>query len=193
MTTAPPNPGERVAETAMRLLNPFVAAALIAYIGTIVIANWLIERYGFVSVGFGLVAPAGVYAAGLAFSARDLVHEWAGRRVVIAAIVIGAAVSWMVSPTFAVASGVAFLVSEVADLAVYEPLRARQRYSAVVLSNTVGAVVDSLIFLRLAFGSTAFWEGQVIGKLWTIIPAIVCLWIWRHRVSQRGGAPALAG
>jgi uncharacterized PurR-regulated membrane protein YhhQ (DUF165 family) len=164
---------------------------LCAYIGIIFVTNWCIERFGFVGVGFGLVAPAGVYAAGVALTLRDWLHELAGRWWVLLAIVTGAAFSWVISPSFAVASGVAFLASELADLAVYEPLRERQRYAALIVSNLCGAVVDSLLFLWLAFGSIQFWEGQVIGKMWTVLPAILLLWLWRHHLSERV-APRLA-
>ena len=47
----------------------------------------------------------------------------------------------------------AFLVSELADLAVYEPIRKRGWLPAVVASNIVGICVDSALFLWLAFGS----------------------------------------
>ena len=39
-----------------------------------------------VVVGFGLMAPAGVYCAGLAFTLRDLIQERLGRRAVIIGI-----------------------------------------------------------------------------------------------------------
>jgi queuosine precursor transporter len=68
--------------------------ALAGYLSTIVFANWLITRYGAVPVGFGLVAPAGVYAAGLAFGLRDAVQELLGRWWVLPAIVAGAALSF---------------------------------------------------------------------------------------------------
>lgn len=54
-------------------------APLVGYVSTIFLANWLITHLGLVPVGFGLVAPAGVYAAGLAFTARDLTQETLGR------------------------------------------------------------------------------------------------------------------
>lgn len=169
-----------------------IALAALVYISTILLANWLIQRYGFVSVGFGLVAPAGVYAAGLSFSARDWLHELTGRWVVMAAIVAGAALSLFISPAFAVASGVAFLVSETCDLAVYTPLRERRKYTALIASNVVGSVVDSLLFLWLAFGSIRFWQGQVIGKCWTILPALALMWLWQHRLSLRVRASRFA-
>ena len=92
------------------------------------------------------------YFAGLAFTLRDVVHRTLGRLAVVGAILAGAALSYTISPAFATASAVAFLVSELADLSVYEPLRARGWMPAVVASNVVGIVVDSLLFLWLAFG-----------------------------------------
>src|SRR4051812_18710119 len=97
--------------------------ALAGYIATIVLANWAIATFGVVPVGFGLVAPAGVYFAGFAFTLRDLVQEQLGQRWTVAAILVGSALSAIVSPQFALASGVAFLLSELADFAVYTPLR----------------------------------------------------------------------
>ena len=38
-------------------------AALTAYIGTVYGANWALQKFGIVSIGFGLTAPAGVFRA----------------------------------------------------------------------------------------------------------------------------------
>lgn len=160
----------------MRVIGLAIAAA---YVLTIVVANWLIQRYGAVPVGFGLVAPAGVFAAGVAFTLRDAVHERFGPQWTIVLIGAGAAVSALISPQFAIASGVAFLVSELADLAVYTPLRDRDRIAALLLSNVVGFVLDSLLFLWLAFGSLAFLPGQLVGKAWMTAAAVAALIVWQ--------------
>jgi uncharacterized PurR-regulated membrane protein YhhQ (DUF165 family) len=134
-------------------------AALIAlgYIGTIVLANWLVNRYGLIPAGFGLLVPAGTYSAALALGLRDWLHETAGVPAVLVAIVAGCLISWAVaSPKIALASAVAFGVSELADLCIYSPLRERQRSGAIAASNAVGSVVDTLIFLAISgFGVTA--------------------------------------
>ena len=161
---------------------------LAAYIATIFLANWSIQTFGLVPVGFGLMAPAGVYFVGLAFTFRDLAHEAVGRKGVAVAIVVGAALSAIVSPQFALASGVAFLLSELADFAVYTPLRERGWLRAVAASNAVGLVIDSALFLWLAFGSLAFLPGQIVGKAWMTLLAIGLLWGVRHVVSVRRAA-----
>lgn len=155
--------------------------ALGAFVATVVGANWSLARWGIVPIGFGLEAPAGVYFAGLAFTARDAVRETAGRRGVVAAILAGAALSFMLEDAqkFAIASGIAFLVSESADALVYEPLRGKSWLAAVTASNSVGLVLDSMLFLWLAFGSLAFIEGQIVGKAYMTLLAVVLVAVWR--------------
>jgi queuosine precursor transporter len=149
--------------------------AAVGFVGTVFAANWALSTYGFVPVWPGLEAPAGVYFAGLAFLLRDIVQRLGGRLLVVASILVGAACSYLIEPRFAVASGVAFLVSELADFAVYTPLAERTFLGGVIASNVVGTVVDSALFLWLAFGSFAFLEGQVVGKLLVTAAALPLL------------------
>lgn len=158
------------------------------YLLTIVGANWAIQTFGLVPVGFGLMSPAGVYLAGLVFTLRDLVQEALGRRWVVGLIVAGAALSWLVSPAFALASGAVFLVSETADFLVYQPLRTRNWPLAVLLSNTVGLLIDTALFLWLAFGSLEFLPGAALGKLWVTLATVAVLYPWRRRRAREAQA-----
>jgi queuosine precursor transporter len=142
------------------------------FVATIFLANWAISKWGPVPVGFGLEAPAGVYFAGIALTLRDVIHRQLGRWVVVAAILVGGLLTLLVSTDFAVASATAFLFSEFADLAVYEPLRRRGWLVALAVSNAVGLVVDSVVFLWLAFRSLEFLDGQILAKTWTTLLAI---------------------
>lgn len=164
---------------------------LALYIGTIYAANYVVERFGVVPVGFGLHAPAAVYVVGLAFTFRDFVQEALGVRIVVLAIVVGAALSALVSPALALASGVAFLVSEGLDLAVYTPLRERNWLGAVLASNAVGLTIDSLVFLALATplgpDRMSFVPGQILGKAaMTLLALTVLAPIKRRRALIRG-------
>lgn len=158
------------------------AVVLAAYIATIPAANVLIEHFGTVPVGFGLVAPAGVYMVGAALVLRDLAREAAGRTAVVLAIAVGAVLSWVLAaPALALASAAAFLLAESLDFAVYEPLRERGLLLAMAASNAVGILADSLLFLWLAFGSLAFLPGQLAGKAWMTVAAIVVIAAIRSR------------
>lgn len=166
------------------------AAALAVYIGSVWAANYFIGHVGTLSfpggphtipVGFGYQAPSGVVWVGVALLFRDVVQTCLGRKAVVGGILVGAALSWFIAPSFAVASAVAFLASEALDFAAYTPLIERGKVlAAVVASNTVGAVCDTFLFLWLAFGSITFWQGQIIGKLWVTVLVIPAL-IWQRR------------
>lgn len=166
---------------------------LLAYIATIFAANWSLQRFGIVPVGFGLMAPAGVLWVGLSFTLRDLAQERLGTWPIVAAIVVGAAFSYLVAPAFAIASGLAFLFSEACDFAVYTPLRRRSFLGAVAISNTVGTVVDSVVFLWLAFGSLQFIEGQIVAKSYMTVAAVLVLWSIRRVVPVGRGAAGTVG
>ncbi len=178
----------------MRFPRFSVPVLAVAFALTVVGANWALRRYGFVDIGFGLVAPAGVFFAGLAFGLRDALHELGGRWWVLGSIAVGAAVSYLIEDgvtipggmvPIAVASAVAFALSELADLAVYEPLRERQWVPAVIASNIVGSILDSIIFLWLAFGSTFGLLGNTVGKAYMIALALPLVWLARRFVVPR--------
>lgn len=142
-------------------------AALAAYIAAIVAANWMTTTFGLVPIGFGLLVTAGTFAAGFALIARDWVQATSGRWWTVGAILVGAALSYLTSdPFIAIASGVAFLASELVDMAVFTPLRDRSLPGAVLASSVVSAPVDTVLFLSIAgFGVT--WQavlGQFIVK-----------------------------
>jgi uncharacterized PurR-regulated membrane protein YhhQ (DUF165 family) len=167
--------------------------AIIAYVLTVVAANWAIDRYGSVSVGFGLTAPAGVYFAGLAFTLRDITHDTLGRWYVLAGIAAGSGISLVQSDnatipggvtSIAIASAAAFLLSETFDFLVYTPLRQRNWIGAVAASNVVGLVADSVLFLWLAFGELEFLAGQIVGKGWMTLAAVVVLTLWRRATRE---------
>jgi hypothetical protein len=57
---------------------------------------------------------------------------------------------------------------------------------AVISSSVVGLVVDSIVFLWLAFGSLEFLIGQIIGKLWMVLLAIPFVMYMRRRDERIG-------
>ena len=172
---------------------------LVLFCLTIPAANWMIGHVGtvcvqngpcLVPVAPGLVAPSGVLMVGAALVLRDLVQRRLGVEFGIGAIVAGAAISAGLAPTSLVlASAAAFLLSEIADFAIYTPLARRRLVAAVIASSTAGLVVDSIVFLWLAFGSLEFLFGQIIGKLWMVLLAIPFV-IWIRRRDERLGLKA---
>ena len=136
-----------------------------AFLACILAANYVTTEYGMVTM-LGIGMTAGTFFAGATFVLRDSLQDTAGKWAVVALIVAGAALSFAISaPFIALASGVAFLASETADLAVYTPLRRRGYVKAAVASNVVGSLVDTLLFLGIAGFPLAALPGQMVGKL----------------------------
>jgi uncharacterized PurR-regulated membrane protein YhhQ (DUF165 family) len=166
---------------------------------TIPAANWLIGHAGtvcqpagpcLVPVAPGLMAPSGVIMAGAALVLRDLVQRRLGAAASSLAILVGAILSAALAPpALVIASAAAFLLSEFADLAVYTPLVRRGLIVAVVASSVVGLVVDSVVFLWLAFGSLDFLLGQIVGKAWMVLLSIPFV-AWLRRRDERLGFAA---
>jgi uncharacterized PurR-regulated membrane protein YhhQ (DUF165 family) len=171
-------------------------AVLAAYILCIPAANWAIQHLGtvcppnnpcLVPVAPGLMAPSGVLLVGLALVLRDLVQRRLGAGWSLGAIAVGAALSALLAPpALVIASSVAFLLSELADFAVYTPLQKRGFVKAVLLSSLVGLVADSVVFLWLAFGSLDFLAGQVVGKTWMVLLSLPLI-EWLRRRDMRTG------
>lgn len=161
-------------------------AAAAAFLGCIIAANYVTEHYGLIW-GIGGMVTAGTYFAGATFTLRDAIHEWAGRWAVLALIAVGAGLSWFVSSgTTALASGVAFLVAETADLAVYEPLRRRRLDPrAVFVSGLVGAAVDTWLFLTIAGfpASGRQIAAQVATKLAMVVGVLALLAVRRREIA----------
>lgn len=170
-----------------------------AFAATIPIANWLVGNIGIhcvadgpclLPVAPGLQAPSGVVAVGTSLVLRDLVQRRLGVRWATLAILLGAILSATFAPReLVVASTTAFLLSEAADLAVYTPLQRRGLLVAAFASGLAGAVIDSLIFLWLAFGSLDFLAGQIVGKLWMTVLALPVLWWLKIRDTRLGLFP----
>lgn len=165
-------------------MRPSLVIPVVAFAATIPAANWMIGHVGqchvdgpcILPVGFGFYAPSGVLMIGLALVLRDLVHEKGDIIDVLMAIALGGVVSAFVAPpALVVASATAFMLGELADLAVYAPLRRRRLWLAIILSGVAGAIVDSALFLWLAFGSLDFLAGQIIGKTWASVAASAVL------------------
>lgn len=171
-----------------RLLAAVLAAGLLS---TVVAANWLVSTFGLIPAGFGLLVPAGTYAAGLALGLRDGLDRIGGLRWVLPVIAVGIVLSAVLaSPEVALASAVAFALGELTDLTIWRRLRKAGWRRAVVASNAVGALVDTCVFLPLAGFPVTFASvgGQFIVKAVYVTVAVLLVAEVVVRVLRPRGA-----
>ena len=117
---------------------------------------------------FGDWLTWGAFTYPFAFLVTDLVNRLHGavaaRRVVLAGFAVGLACSFvgsqiegpfgpLVSLRVAIASGTAFLVGQLLDVAAFDRLRAGSWWRAPLVSSILGSVVDTLLFFTIAFSA----------------------------------------
>ena len=172
----------------------------LAFMASIPIANWMIGNIGtqcvpdgpcLIPVAPAIMAPSGVLMIGAALVLRDMVQRRLGKSWSLVAIAAGTILSAAIAlPALVLASATAFLVSELADFAVYTPLQRRRLVLAMFLSGIVGSAVDSIVFLYVAFGNLQFLPGQIIGKVLMVIASLPVIALLRWRDNRVGLSPA---
>lgn len=148
------------------------------YIALIVLVNYAFTVVPLIKLPDGTMWPPVSLLVGFVFVARDFAQREIGHRV-LGAMLVGVIISYfMADPFVAMASAAAFLVSELADWAVYSftkrPLSQRILYSSVI-----GAPIDSIVFLGgVGILSTAGVLAMTVSKL---AGALIVWWLIRRR------------
>jgi uncharacterized PurR-regulated membrane protein YhhQ (DUF165 family) len=168
------------------------AAVVLAglFVALVLLANWLASRYVVHVPLTPYLAPAGVFCIGGVLVLRDWLQQLVGLAWTMPLVYAAGLLSWLVGDLagwtslqkIAIASIVAFTISETIEALVFTPLRRRSFTLGVALSATVGNAIDSYVFLTLAFSSTAFFWGQFWGKSEAIAAGVV-LTLARRRVA----------
>jgi uncharacterized PurR-regulated membrane protein YhhQ (DUF165 family) len=146
---------------------PRSAFPLVVAMAAVVLASNIL-----VQVLFGQWLTWGAFVYPFAFLVTDLANRLHGpavaRRLVLAGFATGIACSLvgtqvtgpdgpLVTLRIALASGTAFLVAQLLDVAVFDRLRHRVWWQAPLASTLIGASVDTALFFSIAFSATFAW------------------------------------
>ncbi len=113
----------------------------------------------------------GAFSYPLVFLVTDLTNRALGPRAARRVAWVGFAVAvlvslWLAPWRIAVASGAAFMLSQVLDIAVFNRWRAASWWKAPLIGSLVASVVDTAVFFFLAFaGSQMDWLLLAAGDL----------------------------
>ncbi|MEL7215071.1 MAG: VUT family protein [Pseudomonadota bacterium] len=114
----------------------------------------------------------GAFTYPLAFLVTDLTNRLLGRdaarRVVLAGFAVGVACSLVLSQIegpygpltslrIAVGSGIAFLVAQLVDVAVFSRIRSATWWHAPIASSMIGSAIDTALFFTIAFSAAFIW------------------------------------
>ena len=154
-----------------------LALAALAMVAVVAASNILVQYPVQIRIGALNLADFltwGAFSYPFAFLVTDLTNRHFGpaiaRRVVVAGFVVGVALSvYLATPRVAAASGTAFHVGQLLDIAIFSRLRARVWWLPPLFAPIMGSTIDTLIFFSLAFapifGGLDLWFGMADASL----------------------------
>ena len=134
-----------------------------AYVAAIVLVNWLFTAIAPMATPLGDLYLANV-VVGFIFVLRDYAQREIGHKILLATLAAGVLTYFMVDPAIAVASITAFVLSEMADWAIYSFTK-RPLQSRILISSLVSVPLDTLAFQHLAgYLTPAAFTTEVLSK-----------------------------
>lgn len=141
--------------------RPFAARDLVLPVcgmAAVVAASNVLVQHPVTVLGLEDFLTWGAFTYPFAFFVNDLTNRRFGpaaaRRVVVAGFIIAVAISILLaSPRIAMASGSAFLVSQLLDTTVFNQLRRQAWWRAPLAAGLVGSAIDTALFFSLAFSA----------------------------------------
>lgn len=165
----------------------FGLKATLLYVALIPFINWSFTWAPMIPLPGGLAFNPVTIVTGLVLVVRDFAQREVGHRVLFAMLVALCLTVVLAGPELALASGLAFAISELVDWSLYTFTKYRLS-TRIFLSSLIAAPVDSVMFLWLA---ESIRSGQftttnvimsVVGKL---LGAIVVAWIVAQRENRQ--------
>lgn len=138
----------------------------------------------------------GAFSYPVAFLVSDLINRRFGpppaRRVATIGFAVAVAASLLLAPVrIALASGLAFIASQLLDIGVFDRLRRGTWWRAPLVATLIAAVLDSLVFWGIAFGGTdGPWLTWALGDLGVkLAVGVLMLLPFRLLIGRTLGAP----
>ena len=134
----------------------------------------------------------GAFTYPLAFLVTDICNRSFGalqaRKVVYCGFGLGVVISWyFADERIALASGSAFLLAQLLDVAIFARLRHASWWRAPLLSSAAASVLDTYLFFAIAFIGTGLpWPSWAAGdlaiKLLVAVALLPAYRLWQIRV-----------
>lgn len=140
----------------------------LAAMTVVVLSSNILVQYPFEAWGLQDYFTWGAFTYPFSFLVTELANRRFGpkgaRRVVYVGFVLAVALSVILAtPRIAIASGTAFLTSQLIDIGIFSRLRNRAWWLPPFASSTISAAIDTTIFFSIAFycGTLPGWHGTI--------------------------------
>ena len=146
--------------------------------GVVVLASNYLVQFPVNHYGLNEILTYGAFSYPIAFLITDLANRSFGKiiakKIVYLGFTIGILFTLIFSTNFgdlisiriAVGSGIAFITAQLLDVQIFDQLRKKKWFIAPLTSSLIGSVVDTFIFLSIAFYGTGVpWVTLSLGDL----------------------------
>lgn len=158
-----------------------------AYVAVALLVNYTISWWPPREV-FGINMPPGLLLVGLVFVMRDYAQREIGQGVIGLTLLAALLTYFLVDPVVALASGLAFIVSEGIDQLIFT-ITKRPLKDRIVISSFVAVPFDGLIFLGLMGWLTT--ELFLVHYALKMIASLL-MWVWLNNRYNKPNSLAAA-
>ena len=154
----------------------------------VLLSNYLVQ-FPINYYGFNEILTYGAFSYPIAFLITDLANRSFGklfaRKIVYLGFFLGIGFTILFSTDFAdlisiriaIGSGIAFLVSQLLDVQIFDKLRKKKWFIAPLTSSMIGSTIDTFLFFSISFYATGVpWVTLSMGDLTVkILVALIML------------------
>jgi len=157
--------------------------------GVVVLSSNYLVQFPINYYGFNEILTYGAFSYPIAFLITDLSNRSFGklvaRKIVYFGFFLGIGFTILFSTDFAdyisiriaIGSGIAFLVSQLLDVQIFDKLRKKKWFIAPLTSSMIGSTIDTFLFFSISFYATGVpWITLSLGDLTVkILVALIML------------------
>ncbi len=150
-------PGLSALESPMSLIGSTHALRIPVFaMVLVVLASNILVQYPFQPFGLSDTLTWGAFSYPFAFLVTDLTNRRFGsattRKIVYAGFIVAVIFSALLAtPRIAIASGLAFLLAQLIDVAIFNRLRRMAWWAPPFASSVVSSAIDTAVFFTVAF------------------------------------------
>ena len=146
--------------------------------GVVVLSSNYLVQFPINYYGFNEILTYGAFSYPIAFLITDLTNRSFGklvaRKIVYFGFFFGIGFTILFSTDFAdyislriaIGSGIAFLVSQLLDVQIFDKLRKKEWFIAPLTSSMIGSIIDTFLFFSISFYATGVpWVTLSLGDL----------------------------
>ncbi len=146
--------------------------------GVVVLSSNYLVQFPINYYGFNEILTYGAFSYPIAFLITDLTNRSFGkivaRKIVYFGFFFGIGFTILFSTDFAdyislriaIGSGIAFLVSQLLDVQIFDKLRKKEWFIAPLTSSMIGSIIDTFLFFSISFYATGVpWVTLSMGDL----------------------------